>query len=331
MTGLVSVASIAGFKRHLARVERRPVGRRLVRPRRRVRLRRHPRRRRRPARTRSRPCPASRPRHRRDRRRLRGHRHAIPRRATSVVRHREEPPWPVRAVVIALPAGGVRAGRRRAGGAGFDVVDGQPARRARGPPGHPPRRRGRHPRRRDRLRRVARVLRRSSARAAGRIPALMVVSPDARRPLDGRLRRRRGRVLHPPLLRRVAPLARRGDVHPQPDRRRRHRARSSRAGDMASTAGRPPRDRHRRLQSEGRRRQDDRRHEPRRRPPDPHGPARPARRRRHRDRPRHARRSASRRSGPSSTAGATRPRAARPRRSTDIAAAHPSGHAGRRR
>ena len=55
------------------------------------------------------------------------------------------------------------------------------------------------------------------------------------------------------------------------------------------------------------------------------GQQRPARRRRHRDRPRRRRRSASTASEPSPTAGATRPRAARARRSTDIASPHPSG------
>ena len=61
VTGLVSVASIAGFKRHLGRAPGRRLGRRLVRPRRRVRLQGQPRRRRRPQGRRSPACPASRP------------------------------------------------------------------------------------------------------------------------------------------------------------------------------------------------------------------------------------------------------------------------------
>ena len=76
-----------------------------------------------------------------------------------------------------------------------------------------------------------------------------------------------------------------------------------------------PGDRHRDLQPEGRRRQDDHRHEPRGRAPAPSRPEGPAHRRRHRDRPRRRRRSGSSTSGPSPTAGTTRPRAARSRRS----------------
>ena len=59
--GLVSVASIATFKRSLGRVAGRLGHRRRVRPRRRVRLHRQPRRGRSPRATRSWPCRASRP------------------------------------------------------------------------------------------------------------------------------------------------------------------------------------------------------------------------------------------------------------------------------
>ena len=149
------------------------------------------------------------------------------------------------------------------------------------------------------------------------IPALMVVSPRALEQLashaDGQ--QRRGRVLHPPLLRRVAALARRGHVHPQPDRRRRLRPGPPGRLDRAPTAG------------------------PRRatviavfnpkggvgkttvatnlasRPPGPQGPERPAHRRRHRHRPRHDVARHRRACGRSPTAGATSSRAVRSRRS----------------
>ena len=118
------------------------------------------------------------------------------------------------------------------------------------------------------------------------IPALMVVSERTLGRLDPNSGGGRGRVLHPALFGRVAALARRGDVHPQPDRRRRL---------GPGPAGRPDRDRgldrarddHRGLQPQGRRRQDDHRDEPRLGPPDASRPQRPARRRRHGHGPRH--------------------------------------------
>ena len=128
----------------------------------------------------------------------------------------------------------------------------------------------------------------AALRDAGRpIPALTVVSP--RTPSSAwppTTTASPERVLHPPLLGRLDPLARRGDVHPARDRRRRQRpgppGRRLRARRLER-----PRDDDRGVQPEGRRRQDDRRHQPRRRPPDAQGQVRPAHRCRHRDRPRH--------------------------------------------
>ena len=103
-------------------------------------------------------------------------------------------------------------------------------------------------------------------REGGRaIPALMVVSPRALERLVAHptASSHRGRILHAAVLRRVAPLARRGHVHPQPDRRRRQRGPSCRAAIPTPRAGPHARDGHRGLQPEGRRRQDDRRDEPR--------------------------------------------------------------------
>ena len=91
----------------------------------------------------------------------------------------------------------------------------------------------------------------------------------------------------------------------------------------------PPRDGHRRLQPEGRRRQDDRRDQPRLRAPDPQGPERPARRRRHRDRPRHD--VARHRGGPHGRRQLARRARGRPDRVADRHRRRPSvGHAGRR-
>ena len=113
------------------------------------------------------------------------------------------------------------------------------------------------------------------------IPTLMVVSLALVRPAGhGREGGRRGRVPDPPLLRRVDPLADRGDVHPQPDRRRRQRADPPERADDARGLEPAGHDRGR-VQPEGRRRQDDDRDEPGRDPADPSRPARPAGRRRH--------------------------------------------------
>ena len=138
VVGLVSVASIAGFKRHLGRVAGRPVGRRLVRPRRRVRLLRPPRRRRSPFATRSPPCPGFEARvTSEDRRRHRGHR-ARPRsrgltsaeqRLASIV---EESAVARPAVVVALPRGESAPVAAELRAAGFEADHRRQARRARG-------------------------------------------------------------------------------------------------------------------------------------------------------------------------------------------------------
>ena len=157
VTGLVSVASIANFKRGLARIERRRCGRRDLRPGRRVRLHRQPRRRHRPQGRAITGLPGFDAKiTERERRWLRGRR-ARPRRARlSAVDHREEPHVTRPAVVVALPPaesdpvvaelrGGWLRGRRG------------PFARAtsRRVLGDPAGRRRRHPRRRDRLRRIA--------------------------------------------------------------------------------------------------------------------------------------------------------------------------------
>ena len=114
----------------------------------------------------------------------------------------------------------------------------------------------------------------------------MVVSPRALDRLPRRHGRRQRRVLHPALLRRVAPLARRGDVHPLGHRRRRlrpdHPGRLDGDGRLVAPA-RPS------SRSSTRRAASARRRSPRTSPSPSSstGPEGPARRRRHGDRPRH--------------------------------------------
>ena len=217
------------------------------------------------------------------------------------------------AVVVALPKGEsgpvvVRAGRRR-----VRSPRGRLARRPRNRARQARRHRRRHPRRRDRLRRVARVLLRPPRRRPvdpgpdGRLLAL--VRPAGHGCEGGR----RGRVPDPPLLRRVDPLADRGDVHPQPDRRRRQRAHPPERADDARGLEPAGHDR-RRLQPEGRRRQDDDRDEPRLDPADPSRPARPAGRCRHGHGPRLHLAGHRRRADGLRQLAATRPRAAASRR-----------------
>ena len=122
-----------------------------------------------------------------------------------------------------------------------------------------------------RLRPVARVLQPAPRRGAGH------PGPDGRlaarpRPPDGRRRIGRRRVLHAAVLGRVDPLAGRGDVHPVAQTvDDGSGAESCPATSPASADWAAKATVHRRLQPQGRRRQDDRRHQPRGRAPGPRG------------------------------------------------------------
>ena len=243
--------SRAGRRRH----------RRGVRPRRRVRLHRQPRCRARRWPTRSPRCPAS--------------RRASPPRRPARSRSPHTTPTPAsdrpqqaRRSPLTRPPSSSRCRRPNrppsapsSSRRGFTVLPIEHPARARAGPrdaqGHRPGR----PRRRDRCRRLA-GLRAGPARCDPADPG-----PDRR--LAAGLRapgrqRRDGlgrRVLHPALLRRLDPLAGRGDVHPPRDRRRRQRPDPADRRHRGRWLERPGHD-DRRLQPEGRRRQDDRRDQP---------------------------------------------------------------------
>ena len=129
------------------------------------------------------------------------------------------------AVVVALPPAEsapvvVRADRRR-----VRDVRGQDPGRARGPARRARRHRRRDPRRRDRSRRVARVLL-AAPRGRAQDPGAHGGVAAARSTGSSPVRRRAPRTSTSPdpYSADVAALARRGHVHPQPDRRRRQRA-----------------------------------------------------------------------------------------------------------
>ena len=176
--------------------------------------------------------------HRRVRRRDPGRR-ARPRRGrlTPPAQPRGVVTWPVLPSSSHFPPIEADPGRAELREAGFEVITVERAGRARRRAGDPARRRRRHPRRRGR--RGHRGEYWAALIDAGRpIPALTVVSPRVV-PATGRdgRRRQRQRVLHPALLGRFDPLARRGHVHPPRDRRRRQRAGPAGRCPTATTAG----------------------------------------------------------------------------------------------
>ena len=204
-----------------------------------------------------------------------------------------------------------------------------PPRRARGPAHRSPRRRGRDPRRRDRPRHLARVLR-PAPRGAG---ATSRRSWSCRRERLDRLSAgpspRRRRVLQPALHRPTRSAGGSRRCASGRDRRRRLRARSSRAARWRWATGRAGR---RSSRSSTRRAASARRRSPRTSRPRSSStrPEGPADRRRHRDRPRHdvARHSST--SGPSPTAGSDQAEGGPSRRSPRSPRRIPSGPDGRR-